>query len=105
MAEKIETPETSETSADEVKTKSELSIEEFLQNIELSKYIEIFKEEEVTMDILLTFNDDDLKNIGIDKYGPRKKILNSITSLEHQGKIFYSIYFQTVIILKLILKN
>ena len=32
----------------------------------------------VTMDILKTFNDDDLRNIGIDKFGPRKKILNSI---------------------------
>ena len=96
MAEKIETPETSETTADERSTKSELSVEEFLQKIELSKYIDIFKEEEVTMDILKTFNDDDLKNIGIDKYGPRKKILNSITALEHQGKIFYSAYFQTI---------
>merc|ERR1712038_469369 len=29
---------------------------------------------------------DDLRNIGITKYGPRKKILNSIASLEHQGE-------------------
>jgi len=86
MAEKIETPKTSKTTADEPKTKSELSIEEFLQNIELSKYIEIFKEEEVTMDILKKFNEDDLKNIGIDKYGPRKQILSSIASLEHQDQ-------------------
>jgi len=86
MAEKIETPKTSKTTADEPKTKSELSIEEFLQNIELSKYIEIFKEEEVTMDILKTFKEEDLKNIGIDKYGPRKQILNSIASLEHQDQ-------------------
>ena len=100
MAEKIETPETSETTADERSTKSELSIEEFLQKIELSKYIEIFKEEEVTMDILKKFNEDDLKNIGIDKYGPRKQILSSIVSLEHQGKIFYSIYFPTLAISK-----
>ena len=91
----LETPETSETTADEGKTKSELSIEEFLQKIEFSKYIDIFIEEEVTMDILKTFNDDDLRNIGITKYGPRKKILNSIASLEHQGKILDSIYFQT----------
>merc|ERR1712038_82654 len=28
----------------------------------------------------------DLRNIGITKYGPRKKILNSIASLEHQGQ-------------------
>ena len=92
MAEKIKTPESSETTADEPKARYELSIDEFLQKIKLSKYIDIFKEEEVTMDILKTFNDDDLKNIGIDKYGPRKQILNAIASLEHKGKIFYSIY-------------
>merc|ERR1712038_322376 len=28
----------------------------------------------------------DLRNIGITKYGPRKKILNSIASLEHKGQ-------------------
>ena len=100
MAEETKTPETSETSTKKLKDGSELSIDEFLQKIDLSKYTDIFKEEEVTMDILKTFNDDDLRNIGIDKYGPRKKILNSITSLEHQGKIFYSIYFQTVVISK-----
>ena len=100
MAEETKTPETSETSTKKLKDGSELSIDEFLQKIDLSKYTDIFKEEEVTMDILKTFNDDDLRNIGIDKYGPRKKILNSITSLEHHGKIFYSIYFQTVVISK-----
>ena len=100
MAEEEKTPETSETTSNEVTARPELSIDEFLQKIDLSTLADIFKEEEVTMDILKTFNDDHLKNIGIDKYGPRKKILNSITSLEHQGKIFYSIYFQTVILLK-----
>ena len=98
MAEKIKTQGTSK--ATEVRAKSELSIDEFLHKIELSKYIGIFKEEEVTMDILKTFNDDDLKNIGIDKFGPRKHILNSLASLEHQGKIIYSNYFETLAISK-----
>ena len=98
MAEEEKTPETSETTSNEVTARPELSIDEFLQKIDLSTLADIFKEEEVTMDILKTFNDDDLRNIGITKYGPRKKILNSIASLEHQGKIIDSIYFQTVII-------
>ena len=100
MAEETKTPETSQTSTKKLKAGSEISIDEFVQKIDLSKYTHIFKEEEVTMDILKTFNDEDLKNIGIDKYGPRKQILNSIASLEHQGKIFYSIYFQTLVISK-----
>ena len=56
------------------------------------------------MDILKTFNDDDLKNIGIYKYGALKQILNSIASLEHQGKIFYSMYFQTLVISKYLME-
>ena len=100
MAEETKTPETSQTSTRKLKAGSEISIDEFLQKIDLSKYTDIFKEEEVTMDILKTFNDDDLKNIGIDRYGPLKQVLNSIASLEHQGKIFYSMYFQTLVISK-----
>ena len=100
MAEETKTPETSQTSTKKLKAGSEISIDEFLQKIDLSKYTEIFKEEEVTMDILKTFNDDDLKNIGIDKFGPRKHILNSLASLEHQGKIIYSNYFETLAISK-----
>ena len=100
MAEEEKTPDTSETTSAELTAKPELSIDEFLQKIDLSTLADIFKEEEVTMDILKTFNDDDLRNIGITKYGPRKKILNSIASLEHQGKILGSIYFQTYTISK-----
>ena len=84
MAENMKTPESSETTElDELKARYELSIDEFLQKIKLSKYTNIFKEEEVTMDILKTFNDDDLKNIGIDKYGPRKQILIINFILKH----------------------
>ena len=98
MAEEEKTPDTSETTSTELTALPELSIDEFLQKIDLSTLADIFKEEEVTMDILMTFNDDDLRNIGITKYGPRKKILNSIASLEFQGKILDSISFQTITI-------
>ena len=100
MAEEEITPDTSETTLNETTARPELSIDEFLQKIDLSTLADLFKEEEVTMDILRTFNDDDLRNIGITKYGPRKKILNSIASLEHKGKIIDSIYWQTVTISK-----
>jgi len=86
MAEEEETPNTSETTSTELTARPELSIDEFLQKIDLSSLADIFKEEEVTMDILKTFNHDDLRNIGITKYGPCKKILNSIASLEFQDQ-------------------
>ena len=93
MADEEKTPDTSETTSNEITARPELSIDEFLQKIDLSKLADIFKEEEVTMDILKTFNHDDLRNIGIAKYGPRKKILNSIASMEFQGKILNLISF------------
>ena len=50
MAENVNIPETSKTTANKTKARSELSIDEFLQKIDLSNLADIFKEEEVTMD-------------------------------------------------------
>ena len=62
-----------------------LSIDEFLNEIDLIKLLDLFKEEEVTMDVLWTFNDDDLKNIGVTKYGQRRKILIALSNLGYPG--------------------
>lgn len=55
-------------------------ISEFLQDLNLDKYVPIFVEEEVDFDTLLTLNDDDLKEIGIKLLGPRKKITTAIAA-------------------------
>ena len=42
MAENVNIPETSKTTANETKARSELSIDEFLQKIDLSNLADIF---------------------------------------------------------------
>ena len=66
------------------------SVEVFLNEIELGHLLGIFVEEEITMEDLKTFTHDDLTNIGIAKYGPRRKILNSIKAMfvDRQGMLF-----------------
>jgi len=61
------------------------SLEAFLNEIELSHLLDVFQEEEITMDDLKTFNDDDLKSIGITKFGPRRRILNAISTISLHG--------------------
>ena len=62
------------------------SLEEFLAGIGLCHLLEIFVEEGVTIDVLHTFDDNDLKEIGIQKLGERRKILNSFSPSVSQGK-------------------
>ena len=61
------------------------SVEAFLSEIGLGHLLDIFVEEEITMDVLKTFTDDDLKSIGITKFGPRRKILNALSTMCLEG--------------------
>lgn len=54
------------------------SLEDFLESLGMRNYIDIFKNEEIDMETLCTMTDDDLKNIGLNMFGPRKKLLNAV---------------------------
>jgi len=83
---KKEMPDITQTQQNASSTSDSQSIEEFLDKIDLNKLTDIFKEEEVTMDMLKTFTDDDLKSIGVTKFGQRRKILNAISNLGYPGQ-------------------
>ena len=70
------------------------SVEAFLSEIGLGHLLDIFVEEEITMDVLKTFTDDDLKSIGITKFGPRRKILNALSTMCLDGMLFFIYHFQ-----------
>ena len=59
-----------------------MNIETWLNNLELSEYIDIFKEESIDMEILLELTSEDLKEIGINKLGHRKIILKAISEIQ-----------------------
>jgi len=54
------------------------TMEELLEVLDLSKYLNTFQEKKVDLEKLLTLNADGLKEVGITLFGPRKKILNAI---------------------------
>ena len=64
-----------------------LTIDQFLENIHLSELHDLFVDEGVTMDILASFNDDDLKQLGVTKFGHRRHIIHSISDIKSQGKL------------------
>eukprot|EP00794_Sanderia_malayensis_P010917 gene10917-12077_t len=55
------------------------SVASILHELKLTKYSSCFEAECVGIDTFFTLTDDDLKQIGIDKLGPRKKILSFIS--------------------------
>lgn len=55
-------------------------IADFLQDIKLDKFLQVFIEQEVDFETLLTLNDADLKEIGVDKFGPRRKISTAVAN-------------------------
>ncbi|GJU88771.1 DNA cross-link repair protein SNM1, partial [Tanacetum coccineum] len=58
---------------------------EWLRNLGLSRYEEVFIREEVDWDSLRWLTDEDLCNIGITALGPRKKIVYALSELRTQG--------------------
>ncbi|XP_059277579.1 DNA cross-link repair protein PSO2/SNM1 [Lycium ferocissimum] len=57
---------------------------EWLRNLGLAKYEEIFVREEIDWDTLKSLTEEDLFGIGVTALGPRKKIVNSIMELRKE---------------------
>ena len=57
------------------------TLEELLEKLDLTKYLELFSEEEVDLATFLTLDDADLREIGISKLGARRKLALAITEL------------------------
>ncbi|KAL0267578.1 UNVERIFIED_CONTAM: hypothetical protein PYX00_009809 [Menopon gallinae] len=69
-----------------VPSTAQYDVETLLSSLGLEKYWPIFRDEEVDFETLLTFNEDNLKDIGIIAFGPRKKILTAIHELRYYNE-------------------
>ena len=78
-------PDVTQASQDSTSIFEFESIAAFLNDIGLAPLIDIFLEEGVTMDILKNCNDDDLTKIGVEKYGHRKIIIDSLSKIGASG--------------------
>ncbi|KAK2876855.1 hypothetical protein Q8A67_020951 [Cirrhinus molitorella] len=59
----------------------ELSISQFLHNLGLVHLLEIFDREQITLDVLVEMGHKELKEIGINAYGHRHKIIKGVERL------------------------
>jgi len=62
---------------------SEVSLQAWLKELGLAKYIGMFEEEEVDMDSILLLKEADLEKYGV-KLGPRKKLVDAIEKIVQQ---------------------
>ena len=53
----------------------------FLEMLDLTKYQRMFLDQEIDLDLLITLGDEDLQQLGIKTFGPRRKILNAATAI------------------------
>ena len=61
-----------------------MNIELWLNDLDLSEYINVFKEESIDIEVLPELTTDDLKEIGVTKLGHRKIILKAISELKKE---------------------
>ncbi|XP_070548274.1 LOW QUALITY PROTEIN: ankyrin repeat and SAM domain-containing protein 3-like [Ptychodera flava] len=61
---------------------------ELLESLNLSKYYHTFVEQDVDLKIFLTLTDNDLKEVGIKLFGPRRKMTSAIARWHSQARSF-----------------
>ncbi|MBN3304408.1 TNKS2 protein, partial [Amia calva] len=59
----------------------DLSISQFLKNLGLEHLLDIFEREQITLDVLVEMGHRELKEIGINAYGHRHKVIKAVERL------------------------
>ena len=65
----------------ELRSLENVSVSSFLASLGLENLREIFDQEQITMDVLVEMGHDELKDVGINAYGHRHKILKGVEKL------------------------
>jgi len=73
-------------------TIEDFSVAGFLVSIGLDQLKDIFEKEQITMDILIEMGHEELKDIGINAYGHRHKILKGVEKLAASKGVVPSIF-------------
>ena len=72
----------------------DLNLEEFLKLIELEQFQNVLEKEYITLEILAEMNHKELKELGINAYGHRHKIIKGIEKYFRKCKLLYQTYFE-----------
>jgi len=62
-----------------------MTIGDLFQRLNLDKYTEIFHEQEIDLDTFLTMTDQDLRELGVANFGPRRKMMMAISDLSQES--------------------
>ena len=68
-------------------SQSPSSVTELLSQLGLAKYGEMFLQNDIDLPLLLTMSDQHLRQIGITKLGPRRKLTAAIDRIKEEKKI------------------
>jgi hypothetical protein len=66
----------------------------FLKQHDLSKWISLFKEEEINGEALLMMTDEDLVDVGVAKAFDRKRIMKKINDLRQGRNLWVLSYYR-----------
>ena len=69
-------------SMDHLASRGDKELEEFLNKLGLPQFYNTFLEEEVTLKILKTCDESDLKSLGVSKFGQRRAIKQAISEMQ-----------------------
>lgn len=64
-----------------------MDVETWLESLSLEGYIQAFREQRIDLDILPSLTDGDLKELGVNALGDRKRLLAAICNLSSQNPI------------------
>lgn len=65
--------------------KSTFSLTDLFNRLGLEKYAEIFREQEIDIETFLTMTDQDLRELGVTTFGPRRKMVMAISDLTNEA--------------------
>ena len=58
-----------------------MDLKQWLEDIGLGQYVEVFEENQITLDLARDLNNEDLKDLGMSVLGHRKTLLRAIDAL------------------------
>ena len=64
-----------------------MDIDGWLRGIGLEQYAEMFRDNDIDVELLGRLTNDDLKDIGVVSFGHRKKLLEAIAALAGTGPV------------------
>jgi len=66
------------------------TLEELFKNINLEKYIESFVEQEIDVETFMSMSDNDLREMGVNTFGARRKMSMAIKELNTMARNYHT---------------